>query len=115
LATTTANGFYNFDVLLTIAVDPGEQSFYYWAHQFHFKDGDGGYMGLQTNGNMQGEWIGKMAIFSILKALEAELGHPPPAGGVTAGATCEYFAGRVKAGVAEYHMSGQKDIYIVCG
>jgi len=46
------SGFYNFDVLLTIDTDPGIQSAYYWAHQFHFKNGDGGYMGLQTNGHM---------------------------------------------------------------
>jgi hypothetical protein len=78
------SGFYNFDVLLTINVDPGVQSSYYWAHQFHFKNGDGGYMGLQTNGCMQGEWVGKMAIFSIWEALEAE---PGP------GASCEWFTG----------------------
>jgi hypothetical protein len=79
-----SSGFNNFDVFLTIDVDPGAQSAYYWAYQFGFKDGDGGYMGLQTNGCMQGEWIGKMAIFSIWKALEAE---PGP------GASCEEFAG----------------------
>jgi len=78
------SGFYNFDVLLTIDVDPGTQSAYYWAHQFRFKNGDGGYMGLQTNGFMQGEWVGKMAIFSIWHALEAE---PGP------GASCEWFTG----------------------
>jgi len=78
------SGFYNFDILLTINVDPGVQSAYYWAHQFHFKNGDGGYMGLQTNGWMQGEWIGKMVIFSTWEALEAE---PGP------GASCECFTG----------------------
>jgi len=78
------SGFYNFDVLLTIDVDPGIQSAYYWAHQFGFKNGDGGYMGLQTNGHMQGEWVGKMAIFSIWDALEAE---PGP------GASSEEFTG----------------------
>jgi len=78
------SGFYNFDVLLTIDVDPGIQSAYYWAHQFHFKNGDGGYMGLQTNGHMQGEWVGKMAIFSIWDALAAE---PGP------GASSEEFTG----------------------
>jgi len=78
------SGFYNFDVLLAIDVDPGIQSAYYWAHQFGFKNGDGGYMGLQTNGHMQGEWVGKMAIFSIWDALEAE---PGP------GASSEEFTG----------------------
>ena len=71
---TSGSDFYNFDILLTIDVDPGVQSAYYWAHQFHFKNGDGGYMGLQTNGCMQGEWVGKMAIFSIWDALAAEPG-----------------------------------------
>ncbi|MBA7587483.1 hypothetical protein ES708_29513 [subsurface metagenome] len=79
-----AKGFYNFDVLLTIDVDPGIQSAYYWAHQFAFKNGEVGYMGLQTNGWMQGESVGKMAIFSIWDALEAE---PGP------GASCEWFTG----------------------
>jgi len=78
------NGFYNFDVLLTIDVDPGIQSAYYWAHQFHFKNEKVGYMGLQTNGHMQGEWVGKMAIFSIWDALAAE---PGP------GASSEEFTG----------------------
>jgi len=76
--------FYNFDVFLTINVDPGVQSAYYWAHQFHFKNEKVGYMGLQTNGCMQGEWVGKMAIFSMWDALEAE---PGP------GASCEQFTG----------------------
>ena len=80
----SVNGFYNFDVLLTIDVDPGVQSAYYWAHQFSFKNGEIGYMGLQTNGYMQGEWVGKMAIFSIWDALAAE---PGP------GASCEQFTG----------------------
>lgn len=79
-----SQGFSNFDVLLTIDIDPGIQSSYYWAHQFHFKNGDGGYMGLQTNGYMQGTWVGKMAIFSLWDALEAE---PGP------GASCERFTG----------------------
>jgi len=28
------SGFHNFDVLLTIDIDPGIQSAYYWAHSF---------------------------------------------------------------------------------
>ncbi|MBA7560595.1 DUF3472 domain-containing protein [Candidatus Atribacteria bacterium 1244-E10-H5-B2] len=78
------SGFYNFDVLLTIDIDPGIQSAYYWAHSFYFKNEEIGYMGLQTNGCMQGEWVGKMAIFSMWNALEAE---PGP------GASCEWFIG----------------------
>jgi hypothetical protein len=80
----TQIGFYNFDVLLTIDVDPGTSAYYYWAHQFHFNNGDGGYMGLQTNGSMQGRWVGKMAIFSIWQAKAAQ---PGP------GAACERFTG----------------------
>lgn len=97
----SGSGFYNFDVFLTIDVDPGVQSAYYWAHQFGFKNGDDGYMGLQTNGFMQGEWVGKMAIFSIWDALEAE---PGP------GALSEEFTGegegwscRIKYNWAEGH------------
>jgi len=41
-------------------------------------------MGLQTNGSMQGEWVGKMVIFSMWDALAAE---PGP------GASCEWFTG----------------------
>jgi len=80
----SGSGFYNFDILLTIDVDPGIQSYYYWAHQFNFRNGDIGYMGLQTNGIIQGSWVGKMAIFSIWNALGAE---PGP------GASCEQFSG----------------------
>ena len=43
-------GFYDFDIFLTIDVDPGIQIYYYWAHQFSLGNGDIGYMGLQTNG-----------------------------------------------------------------
>lgn len=78
------NGFYNFDVLLTIDVDPGVQSSYYWAHSFYFKNEKTGYMGLQTNGYIKGQLVGKMAIFSIWDALEAE---PGP------GASSEEFTG----------------------
>ncbi len=78
------NGFYNFDVFLTIDIDPSIQSAYYWAHSLYFKNEEIGYMGLQTNGCMQGEWVGKMAIFSMWDALEAE---PGP------GASCEWFTG----------------------
>lgn len=67
-------GFDDFEVSLTVDIDPGIKSYYYWAHQFSFENGDGGYMGLQTNGCMQGQWVGKMAIFSIWDALDAKPG-----------------------------------------
>lgn len=74
LPSNQSIGFYNYDVDLTINEDPGENSSYFWANQFHFLDGDGGWIGLQTNGFMQGRWIGKMALFSIWQALEADPG-----------------------------------------
>lgn len=33
-----------------ISNDGGKDSKYYWANQFHFKNGDGGYIGLQNRG-----------------------------------------------------------------
>ena len=81
----SSQGFNEFEVDLTIDIDPGAQSAYYWAHQFPFKDGDGGYMGLQINGYISGLGpVGKMAIFSIWDALDAEAGP---------GAHCEEFGG----------------------
>lgn len=80
----SSGDFNNFEILLTINIDPGIQSTYYWAHQFHYKNEKVAYMGLQTNGIMHGQWVGKMAIFSIWDALEAE---PGP------GASCEWFTG----------------------
>lgn len=77
-------GFYNFDIFLTIDVSPGVEGYYFWAHQFHFNQGNGGYIGLQTNGSIQSQQVGKMAIFSIWDALGAEPG---------AGASSEQFTG----------------------
>jgi len=100
------SGFYNFDVLLTIDVDPGMQSTYFWAHSFYFKNEEVGYIGLQTNGLIQGEWVGKMAIFSMWDALEAEPGLGHHVNGLL---------GRVKVGSVRKNIIGQKDIRIVCG
>lgn len=69
---------------MRIDVDPGEATSYFFAQQFWFADGDGGYMGLQTNGIIGEETVGKMLIFSIWDALDAE---PGP------GATCQPFGG----------------------
>jgi lysophospholipase L1-like esterase len=79
----TREGYFNFDATLNVLQDPGLTT-YFWAHQFRFIGGDGGYLGLQTNGLMQGSAVGKMAIFSIWQALEAV---PGP------GAACEQFSG----------------------
>jgi len=80
----TETGFFNLDLIFSPERDPGEQTKYYWAHQFWFHHGDGGYMGLQTDGLIQGKWSGKIAIFSIWKANGAQ---PGP------GASAERFGG----------------------
>ena len=49
---------------------------YFWAHQFQLVDGEGGYLGLQTKGNRADGSLGKMAIFSIWDAVEAEGAGP---------------------------------------
>ncbi len=42
---------------------------YFWSHQFGFLNGDGGYMGLQNNGNtVSGQYNTKVAVFSIFSA-----------------------------------------------
>jgi hypothetical protein len=61
-------GAYNLDFMLTINNEAPE---YYWAHQFYFKNGDGGYMGLQTSARFNGTRT-KVAIFSIWNAKSAE-------------------------------------------
>lgn len=60
-------GYQNLDFGIEITQDPGKGSFHYWAHQFYFIDGDGGYAGLQTDG--QGG-IGKALNLAIWKALD---------------------------------------------
>ncbi len=41
---------------------------YYWAHQFQFNGGDGGYIGLQSGGNSVDGKVGKTAVFSLFGA-----------------------------------------------
>lgn len=50
---------YNLDIDLTISATPQEAIIIFWAHQFGFTGGEGGYLGLQLVGNQ------KKAIFSI--------------------------------------------------
>lgn len=38
---------------------------YFWSHQFKFKGGDGGYIGLQSNGVRVNGTRGKTAVFSV--------------------------------------------------
>jgi len=66
----TAEGYYNFDHDLRIMhVTPNAS--YFWSHQFGFVRGDGGYIGLQSNGLRFDGSRGKLAIFSIWQATAA--------------------------------------------
>ena len=71
------NGYDSIEVDITIDVDPGEKSFYYYACDVFFpvfhEDENGhffglAYAGLQTNGSVDhegSERVGRMAIFSV--------------------------------------------------
>ncbi|MCA9773474.1 MAG: DUF3472 domain-containing protein [Myxococcales bacterium] len=78
-------GWFNRDVNLTIEADPGTAAALFWSHQFHFQGGDGGYIGLQTSGNIGGVPVGKMALVSIWQALGGLAGSP--------GSVCQTFGG----------------------
>lgn len=85
-------GFYNQDTFLTINSAP-VNSYYFWAQQFWFINGNGGYMGLQTGGNLNGHET-KIAIFSIWDALDAVAGqaknsYAGPFGGEGVGYSCK--------------------------
>lgn len=67
--TADCKGYNNLDFFLTIE---HEASTFYWAHQFSFRDGKTGYMGLQTSASYKGEQNTKVAIFSIWDAKMAE-------------------------------------------
>lgn len=41
---------------------------YFWSHQFQIYGGDGGYIGIQSNGNSINKQVGKTAVFSIFGA-----------------------------------------------
>jgi hypothetical protein len=63
--------YYNQDAFLTITQEPSEVSYYFWAQQFWFENGDGGYLGIQTRGQLN-ERESKIGIFSIWKALDSK-------------------------------------------
>jgi hypothetical protein len=65
-------GYVSFEHVLIPETDPGADATYFWAHQFRLIGGEGGYIGLQTKGNRADGSLGKMAIFSIWDAEEAE-------------------------------------------
>jgi len=71
-ARTLQAGYGSFEHVVLPEVDPGPEATYFWAHQFRFIGGEGGYLGLQTKGNRADGSLGKMAIFSIWDAVEAE-------------------------------------------
>lgn len=56
-------GYTSFDIDLQITDEPGDHAHIYWANQFWFNQGDGGYFGVQQHDNQT-----KLAIFSIWKA-----------------------------------------------
>ena len=64
---------YNFDVDLNVTDAPdvvGSGQVIFWAHQFGFVNGSGGYLGLQIVGSQ------KKVIFSIWDAITGEPGNP---------------------------------------
>ncbi len=64
------------DGFITIENDPTKAHpahGYYWANQF-WVGGDGGYMGIQTNGEA-GSYTGKVAIFALWTGIEAQPGQ----------------------------------------
>lgn len=91
--TDKQKGFYNLDTYLTIDKAPATKSYYFWAQQFWFDAGNGGYMGLQTGGSLAGKEQ-KIAIFSIWDALDAKPGtgkdaYAGPFGGEGVGYCCK--------------------------
>src|SRR4030095_6485227 len=55
-------GYYNKDIVLFPGNDPGPGQSYFYSHQLGIVDGDGGYIGIQSDAN------GKRAIFSLWQA-----------------------------------------------
>jgi hypothetical protein len=74
------------EVTITVEKAPPNTLPIFWAQQFYTKAtiDHGGYFGLQTQGSLNGQNIGKMVIFSIWNADAAEAGP---------GATAQTFGG----------------------
>lgn len=67
---------YNFDVDIEITDSPEQNAHVlFWAHQFGFINGNGGYIGLQVVGSQ------KKAVFSIWDAISGDPGHMIDEGG----------------------------------
>ncbi len=68
----------------TVVEEPIDDADYFWAQQFYPDGGNGGYLGLQAHGLIDGAWAGKIAIFSVWDSLSATAGPD---------ASCETFGG----------------------
>jgi hypothetical protein len=64
---TIPAGYTTFEHVVRPEVDPGAGAAYLWFHQFHLVGGEGGYLGLQTDG----DGAGKVAVFSISNSLSS--------------------------------------------
>ncbi|RFU86552.1 DUF3472 domain-containing protein [Streptomyces triticagri] len=64
----------------TVDTDPGHRSQVFWSHQFGFDEGNGAYIGMQTN---KGE--GRMLLFSVWDVFEWKAGDE--------GSWCQEFGG----------------------
>lgn len=62
------------EVTITVEQEPPSDSQYFWAQQFYPNAtvDHGGYLGIQTGGNIGGELLGKIFVFSIWNATAAE-------------------------------------------
>ena len=99
-------GFYNLDTFVTIDKAP-ENSYYFWAQQFWFIGGDGGYIGLQPvailmerNGRLPFSRFGTRLLPSLVTRRI-----------VTQGPS----AARERALAARLNMTGKRGLNIVCG
>lgn len=72
--SSLSSGYYNSDIFLTIDSAPNPLGYYYWSKYVWFTDGNGAYYGLQTNGLINGQWVGKMVIFSLWNAKDYKAG-----------------------------------------
>lgn len=66
-----AAGYSDFEHGLTIEREPPSGTGYFWSHQVGLRNGETAYFGLQTLGAHPDGTDGKVAIFSIWKALAA--------------------------------------------
>jgi len=65
--STLDRGFYNIDSVMRVTSLANPNAGTFWSQQFWFREGDGGYMGLQTQGRLSDDTRApRVAIFSIL-------------------------------------------------